>query len=189
MSKLVLLDTVGYNQAGPDADQFEQTVEAAQQADLIFLVTPRPQSGSRRRREILERSQRLVHDATRTENAARPIVVTHIDLLSPAMEWSPPYDWRQPTTLKETNIAEATKAAREQFSERIRRDRARMLGREQKLHGIQEELVPEMTELLGEARAVAFLRCLHAEADERQVHKIFDQVLAVGKVLLGSLGK
>ncbi len=38
-AKLTLLDTVGYNQRGPEADQFETTVDAAQQADLIFLVT------------------------------------------------------------------------------------------------------------------------------------------------------
>jgi hypothetical protein len=35
-------------------------------------------------------------------------------------------------------------------------------------------------ELLGEAHAVALLRCLRAEADTGKVRKVFRQLLAVG---------
>ena len=187
-SKLVLLDTVGYNQAGPDADQFDATVEAAQQADLIFLVTHARNPARDADVKLWNRLKEWF--AKRPELKMPPvlIVVTHIDLLTPAMEWSPPYNWRKPSKLKETNIAEATKAAGEQFGEEIS-GVVPVCSAENKLHGIQEELIPEMTELLGEARAVAFLRCVHGEVDERKVHTIFDQVLAVGKVLLGSLRK
>ncbi len=123
--------------------------------------------------------------------AARPelkmppvlLVLTHIDLLTPAMEWKPPYNWREPARLKETQMAEAVATAREQFGDGILAI-ARICAAENKVHGIQEELIPEMINLLGEARAVAFLRCIHAEADERKIHKVFEQLWAVGKTLL-----
>ena len=40
-----------------------------------------------------------------------------------------------------------------------------------------------MIELLDEAHAVAFLRCLKAEKDARKIQKVFSQLLALGKGL------
>jgi predicted GTPase len=188
-SRLVLLDTVGYNQAGPKADQFETTVDAAQQADLIFLVTHARNPGR-------DTDVKLWHDLKRWF-AERPnlklppvaLVVTHIDLLTPALEWTPPYDWRNPHRPKEKTIGEAVTVVREQFGEGVATI-VPVCAAEGKAFGIREELVPEMTELLGQARAVAFLRCLHAEADSGKVQKVFDQLLAAGRALLfNALGK
>ena len=39
-------------------------------------------------------------------------VVTHIDMLTPAMEWKPPYDWQTPTRPKEQQILAAYEAVR-----------------------------------------------------------------------------
>ena len=36
-------------------------------------------------------------------------VLTHVDLLRPVLEWSPPYDWREPTRPKEQSIDEAVR--------------------------------------------------------------------------------
>src|SRR5262249_26245415 len=46
-------------------------------------------------------------------------VLTHIDLLSPAMEWSPPYDWQSPKRPKEVQMREAVAAAREQLGDLV----------------------------------------------------------------------
>ena len=46
-------------------------------------------------------------------------VLTHIDLLSPAMEWSPPYNWQSPTRPKEVHIRDALAAARTQLGDRL----------------------------------------------------------------------
>ena len=43
------------------------------------------------------------------------VVMTHIDLLTPAMEWAPPYDWRHPTRVKENNIAASVEVVRQQL--------------------------------------------------------------------------
>jgi uncharacterized protein len=111
------------------------------------------------------------------------LVLTHIDLLTPAMEWAPPYDWRNPQRLKEKNIAEAATVAGQQFGEGIVAV-VPVCSAEGKIVGVKEELIPEMIDLLGEARAVAFLRTIEAEADEGQIQKVFDQLLAAGKMLL-----
>jgi uncharacterized protein len=185
-SKLILLDTVGYNQAGPDADQFDNTVEAARESDLLFFVVHAGNPGR-------DADVKLWHDLKdyfmdRPELKMPPVllVMTHVDLLSPAMEWAPPYDWRNPKRPKEKNISEAAQVVSEQFGEGYAAI-VPVCSAEGKTWGIEEELVPEMVGLLGEARAVSFVRCLEAEADEGKIRKVMDQLFAAGKALLGSL--
>ena len=47
--------------------------------------------------------------ATRPELKMPPVVgvLTHVDLLSPAMEWAPPYDWLHPQRPKEEQMRQA----------------------------------------------------------------------------------
>ena len=52
---------------------------------------------------------------------------------------------------------------------------------EDKWWGITEEVLPNIVNLLGEAKAVAFLRCVHAEADEGKIKRVFHQLWDVGK--------
>ena len=147
----MLLDTVGYNQAGPDADQFDDTVEAAREADLIFFVTHARNPGR-------DADVKLWHDlkdyfTDRPELKMPPalVVMTHIDLLSPSMEWAPPYDWHNPKRPKEKNIAEAAQVVEEQFGGGFM-SIVPVCSAEGKAWGIKEELMPEIVELLGEAR-------------------------------------
>jgi predicted GTPase len=188
-AKLVLLDTVGYNQSGPRADQFETTVEAAQQADLIFLVVHAKNPGRDADVKLWNDMKEWFAERPHLKLPPVVLIVTHIDLLSPAMEWSPPYDWRKPERPKEKTIAQAVGVVREQFGEGVAAI-VPVCSAESKLSGIQEELIPEMTELLGQARAVSLLRCLHAEADERKVQRVFEQLYAAGRALLfNALGR
>src|SRR5206468_551408 len=107
-------------------------------------------------------------------------VMTHIDLLAPAMEWSPPYNWRSPQRTKEAQIHEAISAAREQFSDRLSAI-VPVCTAAGKVYGLEEEVLPVIAEYLGEARAVALLRCLKAEADAGKVRKVFYQLLELGR--------
>jgi predicted GTPase len=182
-SKLILLDTVGYNQAGPAADEFETTVGAAQEADLILLVTQAVNPARQADVQIWRQLREWFAERPHLKMPSALLVMTHIDLLSPVLEWSPPYDWRHPKGLKEQNIAEAAALALEQFGEGIIAV-VPVCTASGKIIGVHEELMLELVQLLGNARAVAFLRCLHAEADERMVQKVFDQLYAAGKVLL-----
>src|SRR5262249_25562492 len=107
-------------------------------------------------------------------------VLTHIDLLSPALEWQPPYDWRQPRRPKEEHMQQAIEAVHEPFGPPLA-DRRPVSTARGKEYGVQEWLLPAMVELLDQAHAVAFLRCLKAEANTAKIRKVFHQLLAAGK--------
>jgi predicted GTPase len=179
-TKLILLDTVGYAHTGPKADQVAATAAMAQQSDLVFLVLHARNPARQADLDML--------DQLRAWFAARPdlrsplviAVLTHIDLLSPAMEWSPPYNWQSPIRPKEVNIHDALAVARQQLGERVVNavPVCTSLG---KVFGIDEALLPAVAAMLDEVRGVALLRCLRAEADRDRVRKVFYQLLATGK--------
>ena len=87
-TRLVLLDTVGYAHAGPTADQLKATQNAAQQSDLLLFIGHARNPARQADREILQALQRWF--AARPHLKRPPIlgVLTHIDLLSPVLEWS-----------------------------------------------------------------------------------------------------
>ncbi|HEY7428281.1 MAG TPA: GTPase [Gemmataceae bacterium] len=179
-SHLVLLDTVGYGHEGPKADQLAVTFESARQADLILLVLHARNPARQADVQLL----RALHGwfASHPELKAPPLlaVVTHIDLLSPALEWSPPYDWRRPSRPKEENIQQALAAVWGQVGD-YAAGVAPVCTARGKVYGIDEWLLPAIAEQLDEAHGVALLRCLRAEIDEGKVRKIFHQLLAAAQ--------
>jgi predicted GTPase len=185
-SRLVLLDTVGYAHSGPAADQLRATQEAAQQSDLLLLVMHARNPARQADAAALEGLQRWF--AARPDLKLPPIlgVVTHIDLLSPALEWAPPYNWQQPTRPKEGQIQAALTALRDQMGKYLV-GAVPVCTAEGKVYGVEEWFLPTLAELLDEAHAVGLLRCLRAEADAGKVRKVLQQLLTVGKQVLLTL--
>jgi small GTP-binding protein len=191
-TRLVLLDTVGYGHTGPKEDQLRATQEAAQQSDLVLLVL--------HARNPARQADLTALTKLRQWFASRPdlkmprilAVLTHIDLLSPAMEWAPPYDWERPKRTKEQQIDAAVAAVREQLGEYLV-GVVPVCAAEGKVYGVNEWLLPALANLLDEAHAVGLLRCLRAEFDAAKIRKVFHQLLAagkqMGKVLLRSLAQ
>jgi predicted GTPase len=110
-------------------------------------------------------------------------VLRHIDLLSPAMEWQPPYDWQNGERPKERNIREAVAAAKEQLGELVE-GVVPVCTSVGKVYGIEEGLLPALAARLDEARVVAVLRCLRNEADEGKARRVVRQMFEAGKGLL-----
>src|SRR5262249_12640764 len=176
---LVVLDTIGYGHSGPQEDQLRATEEAARQSDLLLLTlharNPARQADLKLLRGLKE------WFATHIDLKMPPIlgVMTHVDLLSPAVEWSPPYNWTKPERPKERQVYEAWNAVREQLGEYL-------VGiipvcvASGKVYGVQEMLLPTLLGFLEEARGVALLRCLRAEANTGKVRKLFQQLLDTG---------
>jgi predicted GTPase len=179
-TRLEILDTVGYGHAGPRADQLPATRQAAQNSDVLLFVLHARSAARQADLVVLEDLHKWFD--SRPELKMPPIlgVLTHIDLLSPAMEWQPPYDWQQPVRIKEQQIAEAMRVAKETLGDHLA-GIVPACTAEDRVYGIQEWLLPALVQLLGEGRAVAMLRCLKAEVDSRKVRKVFDQLLAAGK--------
>ncbi|HXG11158.1 MAG TPA: GTPase [Gemmataceae bacterium] len=182
-TRLVLLDTVGYGHEGPRADQLKATEDAAQQSDLLLLVLHARNPARQADLEMLRRLRAWF--ASRPDLRMPPVVavLTHIDLLSPAMEWAPPYNWQHPGRPKEKQIEQAVEAVREQLGEYLA-GVVPVCTAEGKVYGINEWLLPAVAALLDEVHAVALLRCLRAEIDAGKVRKVFHQLLAAGRELV-----
>jgi predicted GTPase len=182
-TRLVLLDTVGYSHTGPKQDQLRATEDAAQQSDLLILVL---HARSPARQADLEMLRELKQWFAAKPDLRMPkilAVVTHIDLLSPAMEWAPPYNWQEPQRTKEKQIAEALAAVREQLGEYLV-GAVPVCVAEGKVYGVEEWFLPALAELLGEAKAVGMLRVLRAEVDAVKVRKVVQQLVNAGEQML-----
>jgi predicted GTPase len=179
-TRLVLLDTVGYGHTGPKEDQVRATREAAQQSDLLLLVL---HARNPARQADLTMLRQLSNWFAARQDLKMPrvlAVLTHIDLLSPAMDWSPPYDWERPQRPKEKAIDAAVAAVREQLGEYLV-GVVPVCAAAGKVYGVEEWLLPALAELLDEAQAVGLLRVLRLELDAEKVRKVFRQLKDVAK--------
>ena len=77
-------------------------------------------------------------------------------------------------------MRQAVDAAREQLGARVGAA-IPVCTAQGKQFGIEEGLLPALSEKLGEAKTVALLRCLKNEADAGKVRKVFYQLFALGK--------
>lgn len=186
-TRLVLLDTTGYGHTGPREDQLRATAEAAKDSDLLFLVVNARSAARQADLDMLKKLRGWFADQPHLKMPPVVAVMTHIDLLSPAMEWAPPYNWLEPKRPKEEQISQALIALQEQLGEYLA-GAVPVCAAPGKVYGVEEWLLPTMVEWLEEAHAVALLRCLHREIDARKARKVFQQLLATGtqaaKVLL-----
>jgi predicted GTPase len=179
-TQLEILDTVGYGHAGPREDQLASTRNAAKSCDVLLLVL-HARNAARQADLLLLRDLRKWFDSHPELKMPRVLgVLTHIDLLSPAMEWQPPYSWEQPVRIKEQQIAEAMRTVKELLGECLV-GVVPVCAAEGRVYGVNEWLLPGLVKLLDEGRAVAMLRCLKAEVDNKKVRKVFDQLMAAGK--------
>jgi predicted GTPase len=191
-TRLVIFDAVGYGHEGAREDQLRATEEAARHSDLLLLVLHARNPARQADLEMLRKLRAWF--ASRPETKMPPVlgVLTHIDLLSPAMEWAPPYDWVDPQRPKERQIQEAWNAVKNQLRDYLV-GIVPVCTAGDKVYGMDEWFWPTLTELLDEAHAVALLRCIRAEANTGKVRKVFQQFLQAGqqaaKVLLERYGK
>jgi small GTP-binding protein len=179
---LVLLDTPGYSDAGATDQQRRETREAVRQADLVLLVLDVRSPAREADLAALSDLQQWFAQQLQLKPPAIVAVLNKIDGLSPVLEWSPPYDWREPVRPKEKNIAQAAAYAREVFGARIVDVAPTCADLDHdRVYGVDEYLIPAMAQQLPSARAAALVRSLHAEYDRSRVRQVMGQVLEAGK--------
>ncbi len=182
-TRFILLDTVGYGNEGPREDQKRATEEAARQADVILLVLHARNPARQADVELLESLQLFFAQNPELRRPPVLAVMTHIDLLAPALEWAPPYNWQEPQRPKEQSVHDAVAAVREQLGAFVH-GIIPVCTAPGRVYGVEEWLLPGLVGVLDQAHAVAWLRCLKAEADRGKIRKVFYQLLAAGKSLL-----
>ena len=186
--RLVLLDTPGYSDAGATREQLSATREAVRQADLILLVMAATSPAKQADAKVLAE----LYGWFRSQHHLKPPpfvgVVSKIDGLSPMMEWSPPYDWSQPTRPKEVSIREAVDYARQSVNgglgagEGLAGIVAVCTDRERhRVFGIEEWLLPVIALQLDEARACSLVRSVHHDHDRLKAWRVVSQLIATGQ--------
>lgn len=146
-----ILDTSGYGQDGPTDADFASAVEASRDADLILLVTQATVPGRQPDLDLLDRLRAWFAEKPHLKMPPVVVVVSHIDLLSPKAEWTPPYDWQKGTRPKELNIRECVGVVKEQMGDRAT-DVVPVCGREGERFGITEGVIPALVSNLDSAR-------------------------------------
>ena len=184
----LLVDTPGYAQTGLTKEQRGATFQAAREADLILVVLHARTPARQPDVEALTALARWFGEQPGRKAPPMLGVLTHIDLLSPAMEWQPPYNWTEPTRLKEKQISGALQTVHDQFQESLAAC-VPVCAEPSRVYGVQEALLPAIVRLLPEAKAVNLIRILRAEADGPQIQRILQQLLAAGKMAFRLMGE
>jgi predicted GTPase len=185
---LVLLDTPGYAQTGLTKEQKKAAFQAAKGADLVLVVLHARNPARQPDVQALTDLARWFGEQPGLKAPPLLGVLTHIDLLSPAMEWQPPYDWIEPKRSKEKQISQALQTVHDQFQESLAAC-VPVCTEPSRIYGVQEALLPALVRLLPEARAVSLVRVLRAEADGQKIQRILQQLLAAGKMAFRLMGE
>lgn len=185
--RLVLLDTIGYGGVEISDEQKAATFAAVVRADIVLLVMDVNNPARQRDVQILRDLAEWLCKRRHLKPPTIIAVVTHIDMLSPKMEWSPPYNWQSPTGVKERNISEALAYNREVLGSHVIgvlpacTDNAA-----NQPYGIQEWLLPAILVHLPRARAVALLRVLHRDFESGKWSALFEQLWTSGSKIAGA---
>lgn len=180
LPQLDVVDTVGFGVNGPTDADIANAMDASRSADVVVLAIPARSAARAPEVQFLDRVREAF--ARQPQLRMPPVVValTHIDQLTPAMEWAPPYDWQAGTKPKEKNIREAVAAAKEAFGTKVG-EVVPICGAAGKEYNVRDGLVPEVARHLDTALGVSLLRALHLEGLIDHTKKAFGQLVNVGK--------
>lgn len=175
-----LVDTVGFGVEGATDADVANAMAAAKEADVLLLAVPARSAARAPEVQFLEKVRKAFVAQPQLRMPPVVVALTHIDQLTPAMEWDPPYDWPNGTRTKEKAIREATAAAKEAFGAGVR-EVVPVCAAAGRVYGVREVLVPEVARYLDDARGVGLLRALHLEGMIDHTKKTFTQLVNVGK--------
>ncbi|MFO0936652.1 MAG: GTPase [Gemmataceae bacterium] len=181
---LTVIDSAGYGEMGASDRDMAAAIALAKEVDLLVLACHARSAARQADVQFLDGLRTAFDKLPGLKLPQIVLALTHIDLLTPASEWSPPYDWESGTRTKEQSIRNAVAAAREAFGARVD-GIVPICTAEGKLFGVKDEFIPKVAGRLVEARGVSLLRALHAESTVGQYSKVGGQILAAGKELLG----
>lgn len=177
---LILLDTVGYAHEGARADRVDETMQAVCQSAMVILVMNACEPAREPDRALLDSMEAWYREHPQRRRPPTLVVLTHVDRLSPQLEWSPPYDgWvhPHPTRPKERNIREAVTYIQELLGPRV----AGIVpactdGESGRVYGIDQWVVPAILNLLPQARAKHLLDVLYDQRDIGRLSRLTTQL-------------
>jgi predicted GTPase len=177
---LVLLDTAGYGHEGWRADRVDETMQAICGSAMTVLVMKADNPAREPDLSMLSHMQSWFGDHPQLRRPPVLVVLTHVDHLSPSLEWDPPYPgWVEPKPkrAKEQSMRELVVHMRQLLGSRVdgivpvctdvERDH---------VYGVTEWVVPALLNLLPQARGKQLLDVLFDQRDRGRVSQLTRQL-------------
>ncbi len=183
LGHVLLYDMGGYEDPSAPKERKTQALAEAVRADLIILVVSAVNVAREPDTQLL--TELRAHFAAQAVLRSPPVIValTHIDLLRPPLEWSPPYNVSKPNSPKALSIRRAITAVAadlELAPEYI----APVCLLPERIYNVEESLLPLLVELLPEAKRVLLLRNLKVARAQEQWELLWRQARATGRFVL-----
>lgn len=175
--QISLLDTPGYSDALITKEESSEILKGVLAADIVLLVLAANSPAKQSDVNMLE--QLATHYRQHPElKPPRVIgVVTHIDLLRPVQEWTPPYNWRSPQTNKERSIQNTVAYYRELFGSGVVDYVPICLSDNKAVDpGPMQELLEMITAEVSHGQAVALVRAYYDQFQKGRFEKVVDQL-------------
>jgi uncharacterized protein len=179
---VIISDMGGYEDPNVPRERLEAALAEAQRADLLFLVL----SAVNVARAPDQRLLSQLRDYFATQPALRPppvvVVLTHIDVLRPRREWTPPYNIVSPDSAK----AQAIRGALHAVSTELRLPPELIVPvclLPERLYNVEEALVPLLVQVLPDAKRTLLLRSLKTLRQQEAWELLGRQARTAGRLL------
>jgi predicted GTPase len=186
----LIFDTAGYGGAETAvmADPLAKLHDELLSCDLVLLVCSATSATRAADRRMLDAVRREYLSQSKRRPPPLIVALTHVDLLRPFAEWSPPYDLAERASEKARQIAAAVECVATDLDVDSERVIPLCLAPE-RLYNVEESFVPAIIECLPEATRAKALRCLGAQQNEERWLLVWRQTLAAGRVLRAKLSR
>ena len=176
--RFTVLDTIGYAGGSDPKQALAKALKAVNQAQVVLVVLDAQMAARAPDHAFLEAWQEWFDANPSSRPPPLLGVVTHIDLLSPSLEWSPPYPgWLQeaPKRPKEQMIREAVMSIKETLMPPLA-GIVPVCTASGKAYGLREYLWPALIELLPDAHARRINEALLAEGAADRWRQLWEQI-------------
>jgi predicted GTPase len=178
--QVLLYDMGGYADPSAPKERKAQVLAEAVRADLVILVVSAANVAREPDKQLL--TEVRAHFAVYPVLRPPPVIValTHIDLLRPPLEWSPPYNVATSDSPKARSIRGALDAVATDLGlapEYV----APVCLLPERLYNVEEVLAPLLSNLLPEAKRVLLLRNLKTARAQEQWELLWRQAWAAGR--------
>jgi predicted GTPase len=179
---VTLLDTPGYEEYDLSKKQLREIATASEAADLLLLVMAANVTARQADLAMVKQLDQHYRDRPHLKPPVIVAVLTHIDLLRPVREWTPPYDWRNPQALKEQSMAGAVDYVRELFGDRISGYACVYTGKTHATDSsVADELVPLIVQHLSQGKMAAILKAFYKQLGAQRLQRLLKQTLGLLK--------
>lgn len=174
----ILLDTAGFDAAPGAPSPFAAIREEVLRSDLVLLVVPANSASRAPERRLLDDMRAFYLADLRLVMPPLVVVVTHIDRLRPASEWSPPYDYDsgEPTGPKAENIRHALHAIAGDLALTPQQPVVPVCLHPDRVYNVEEGLMAAMAQVVPETSRAKYHRLLREFESRDRLSRVIRQV-------------